>query len=133
MGARGVRPLGIQPPLTGALDSKVTVPAWKVRPSWYVVATDERKIPSAAQRQMASRAKSPPWRRRVATMSTCTGAVAKLIQQAAADVLKQLSQHWPVSNCLGANSVGAQESLRARSIVQYALRKRCGYLTTHDQ
>ena len=39
-----------------ALEGKVTAPAWKVRPSWYLVATDDRMIPPPAQRQMAERA-----------------------------------------------------------------------------
>ena len=39
-----------------ALAGEVTAPAWKVRPSWYLVATDDRMIPPAAQRQMAQRA-----------------------------------------------------------------------------
>jgi pimeloyl-ACP methyl ester carboxylesterase len=39
-----------------ALAGEVTVPAWKSRPSWYLVATDDRMIPPPAQRQMAQRA-----------------------------------------------------------------------------
>lgn len=38
--------------LTGAVSS----PAWKVKPSFYLVATDDRMIPPPAQRQMAKRA-----------------------------------------------------------------------------
>ena len=34
----------------------VTSPAWKVKPSYYLVATDDRMIPPPAQRQMAKRA-----------------------------------------------------------------------------
>ena len=41
-----------------ALAGEVTAPAWKVRPSWYLVASDDRMIPPAAQRQMAERAGS---------------------------------------------------------------------------
>ncbi|WP_246685816.1 alpha/beta hydrolase [Mesorhizobium sp. B2-4-6] len=41
-----------------ALEGKVTQPAWKVKPSWYLVATDDHMIPPPAQRQMASRAKA---------------------------------------------------------------------------
>lgn len=36
----------------------VTQPAWKTKPSWYLVATDDRMIPVAAQRLMAKRAGS---------------------------------------------------------------------------
>lgn len=39
-----------------ALDGKVTAPAWKVKPSWYLVATADKKIPPDAQRFMAKRA-----------------------------------------------------------------------------
>jgi pimeloyl-ACP methyl ester carboxylesterase len=42
----------------GALDGKVTTPAWKSKPTWYLVATDDRMIPPAAQRHMAKRAKA---------------------------------------------------------------------------
>lgn len=41
-----------------ALTGAVTVPAWRVKPSWYLVAADDRMIPPAAQRQMAGRAGS---------------------------------------------------------------------------
>ena len=39
-----------------ALAGEVSVPAWKSRPSWYLVATDDRMIAPPAQRQMAQRA-----------------------------------------------------------------------------
>lgn len=39
-----------------ALSGKVTAPAWKVRPSWYLVASEDHMIPPAAQRMMAVRA-----------------------------------------------------------------------------
>jgi pimeloyl-ACP methyl ester carboxylesterase len=41
-----------------ALAGEVSVPAWKSKPSWYLVATDDRMIPPPAQRQMAQRAGS---------------------------------------------------------------------------
>ena len=41
-----------------ALDGAITEPAWKSRPSWYLVATEDRMIPPAAQRAMAERAGS---------------------------------------------------------------------------
>jgi pimeloyl-ACP methyl ester carboxylesterase len=41
-----------------ALNGAVTEPAWKSKPSWYLVATDDRMIPPAAQRSMAKRAGS---------------------------------------------------------------------------
>jgi pimeloyl-ACP methyl ester carboxylesterase len=44
-------PWGLQ-----AAGGKVTTPAWKSKPSHYLVATDDHMIPPAAQRQMAARA-----------------------------------------------------------------------------
>jgi pimeloyl-ACP methyl ester carboxylesterase len=41
-----------------ALNGTVTQPAWKTKPSWYLVATDDRMIPPDAQRAMAKRAGS---------------------------------------------------------------------------
>jgi pimeloyl-ACP methyl ester carboxylesterase len=34
----------------------VTDPAWRSKPSWYLVATDDRMIPPPAQRAMSERA-----------------------------------------------------------------------------
>jgi pimeloyl-ACP methyl ester carboxylesterase len=69
-----------------ALEGKVTAPAWKVKPSWYLVATDDRMIPPPAQRQMASRAQATttevPGSHAVYVSNP--GAVAKLIEQATA-------------------------------------------------
>ncbi|WP_378951219.1 alpha/beta hydrolase [Mesorhizobium sp. ANAO-SY3R2] len=39
-----------------ALEGKVTAPAWKAKPSWYLVATEDKMIPPEAQRAMANRA-----------------------------------------------------------------------------
>ena len=38
------------------LNGAVTEPAWRTKPSWYLVATDDRMIPPPAQRAMATRA-----------------------------------------------------------------------------
>jgi pimeloyl-ACP methyl ester carboxylesterase len=42
----------------GALGGAVSAPAWKSKPSWYLVSTEDRMIPPAAQRLMAKRAGS---------------------------------------------------------------------------
>ena len=42
-----------------ALSGAVVEPAWRVKPSWYLVATDDRMIPPPAQRAMAERTGSP--------------------------------------------------------------------------
>ena len=39
-----------------ALNGAVTEPAWKSKPSWYLVATEDRMIPPDAQRAMSKRA-----------------------------------------------------------------------------
>jgi len=42
----------------GALSGAITEPAWKTKPSWYLVATEDKMIPPPAQRQMSKRAGS---------------------------------------------------------------------------
>jgi len=39
-----------------ALGGAVSEPAWRSKPSWYLVATEDRMIPPPAQRAMAERA-----------------------------------------------------------------------------
>jgi pimeloyl-ACP methyl ester carboxylesterase len=68
-----------------ALAGAVTEPAWKTKPSWYLVTSEDKMIPPSAQRLMAQRAGS--------TFLEVSGshaiyvsqpaAVAKLIEQAA--------------------------------------------------
>ena len=41
-----------------ALNGAVTEPSWKTKPSWYLVATDDKMIPPDAQRVMSKRAGS---------------------------------------------------------------------------
>jgi pimeloyl-ACP methyl ester carboxylesterase len=42
----------------GALGGTISEPAWKTKPSWYLVATDDKMIPPAAQHFMSKRAGS---------------------------------------------------------------------------
>jgi pimeloyl-ACP methyl ester carboxylesterase len=44
------------PPARAAFSMPVSQAAWRSRPSWYVLATEDRVIPPTAQRQMATRA-----------------------------------------------------------------------------
>ena len=46
-------PWGVQ-----ALDGAITEPAWKSKPSWYLIATDDKMIPPRAQQFMSKRAGS---------------------------------------------------------------------------
>lgn len=41
-----------------SFEAKITVPAWKTRPSWFLVAENDHMIPPDAQRGMAARAGS---------------------------------------------------------------------------
>jgi pimeloyl-ACP methyl ester carboxylesterase len=44
-----------QPLATSAFTDVMGVPAWKTRPSWYLVAADDQALPPAAERQFAAR------------------------------------------------------------------------------
>lgn len=76
-------PWGVEAPA-----GKITVPAWKSKPTWYLLVTDDRMIPIAVQRAMSKRAG--------ATVSEVPGshaiyvsnpkAVAALIEKAAGAV-----------------------------------------------
>src|SRR5215217_130772 len=71
-----------------ALNGAVSEPAWRSKPSWYLVATDDRMIPPPAQRAMSGRAGS--------TVEEVAGShsiyvsqptvVAELIEKAASEV-----------------------------------------------
>ena len=41
-----------------ALSGTISEPAWKTKPSWYLVTTDDKMIPPPAQRFMSKRAGS---------------------------------------------------------------------------
>jgi pimeloyl-ACP methyl ester carboxylesterase len=41
-----------------ALSGSISEPAWKTKPSWYLIATEDKMIPPPAQRQMSKRAGS---------------------------------------------------------------------------
>ena len=71
-----------------ALGGEISDPAWRSKPSWYLVATEDRMIPPPAQREMSARAGS--------TVEEVAGshavyvsqpeAVAELIEKAASEV-----------------------------------------------
>jgi pimeloyl-ACP methyl ester carboxylesterase len=73
-----------------ALDGKVTAPAWKVKPTWYLVATSDKMIPPDAQRFMSKRAGSTVVEAKGshAIYVSQPQVVAKLIETAAADAAK---------------------------------------------
>jgi pimeloyl-ACP methyl ester carboxylesterase len=71
-----------------ALGGQITDPAWRTRPSWYLVTTEDRMIPPPAQRTMSQRAGSTAVE--VAASHSVylsqPAAVATLINQAASAV-----------------------------------------------
>ena len=71
-----------------ALNGPVSTPAWKTKPSWYLVATDDRMIPPAAQRAMSKRAGSTvvEVKGSHAIYVSQPEAVAALVEQAAKSV-----------------------------------------------
>jgi pimeloyl-ACP methyl ester carboxylesterase len=68
-----------------ALGGTVTEPAWRAKPSWYLVVTEDQMIPAAAQRAMAKRAGSTivEIKGSHAIYVSQPAAVAALIEQAA--------------------------------------------------
>lgn len=69
-----------------ALNGVVSEPAWRSKPSWYLIATEDRMIPPPAQQSMAQRAG--------ATTTELGGSHAIYVSQprATADLIKQAAQ-----------------------------------------
>ncbi|MFC5262122.1 alpha/beta fold hydrolase [Kribbella qitaiheensis] len=69
-----------------ALSEAITEPAWRVKPSWYLVATEDRMIPPPAQRAMSERSG--------ATVVEAAGSHAIYVSnpQVVADLIKQAAQ-----------------------------------------
>jgi len=70
-----------------ALSGTITQPAWKSKPSWYLVSTEDRMIPPEAQRAMSKRAGSTvvEVKGSHAVYVSQPQAVASLIEKAAKD------------------------------------------------
>jgi pimeloyl-ACP methyl ester carboxylesterase len=68
-----------------AVSGTINEPAWKTKPSWYLVATEDKMIPPAAQRLMSKRAGSTMIEEKGshAIYVAKPGAVAALITKAA--------------------------------------------------
>jgi pimeloyl-ACP methyl ester carboxylesterase len=68
-----------------ALNGAVSEPAWRTKPSWYLVTTEDRMIPPGQQRAMSERAKAAVTEARGshATYVSQPAVVAQLIKQAA--------------------------------------------------
>jgi len=69
-----------------ALNGAITEPSWSTKPSWYLVAADDKMIPPPVQRSMAERAG--------ATMSETPGSHAVYVSQpeAVAELIKAAAQ-----------------------------------------
>src|SRR5712672_867293 len=69
----------------GAISGAISEPAWRTKPSWYLVTTEDKMIPPDAQRAMSKRAGSTvvEVKGSHAIYVSQPGAVAKLIEEAA--------------------------------------------------
>jgi pimeloyl-ACP methyl ester carboxylesterase len=79
-----------------ALNGAVSEPAWRSKPSWYLVASDDRMIPPPAQRFMSERAG--------ATVSEAPGSHSIYVSQprVTADLIKQAAREALVGSAAGA-------------------------------
>ena len=70
-----------------ALGGEITEPAWRSKPSWYMLTTEDRMIPPSAQRTMSGRAGS--------TTTEAQGSHAIYVSQprAVADVIEQAASN----------------------------------------
>ena len=72
-----------------ALAGTISEPAWRKKPSWYLVATDDRMIPPPAQRAMSERAGATvvEVKGSHSVFLSQPAAVVELIEQAASEAL----------------------------------------------
>jgi pimeloyl-ACP methyl ester carboxylesterase len=77
-----------------ALSGTISEPAWKAKPSWYLVTTEDKMIPPPAQRFMSKRAGSTVVEAKGSHSIYVSqpGAVATLIEEAATHVTAALTQ-----------------------------------------
>jgi pimeloyl-ACP methyl ester carboxylesterase len=85
-----------------ALGGTVSQPAWRAKPSWYLVATDDKMIPPAAQRAMSKRAGS--------TVVEVRGSHAVYVSQpqAVASIIKKAVNGAPLAMNQRTSSATAQ-------------------------
>ena len=71
-----------------ALGGKISEPAWRNKPSWYLIATEDKMIPPPAQRQMSERAGSTVVEAQAShsVYVSQPGVVADLVERAASEV-----------------------------------------------
>lgn len=76
-------------PLASTFGDEVTAPAWRAKPSWYQVSTEDHMIHPDNQRRMAARMgtrKTVELRAGHASLASLPGPVADLIEEAASAV-----------------------------------------------
>jgi pimeloyl-ACP methyl ester carboxylesterase len=75
-------PLGVQ-----TFTDQITIVAWKTKPSYYIISSEDRMIPPAAEKMMATRAKSVQFEFKAshAVYVSQPEKVAKVIEKAAAE------------------------------------------------
>jgi pimeloyl-ACP methyl ester carboxylesterase len=85
-----------------ALGGAVSQPAWRAKPSWYLVATDDKMIPPPAQRAMSKRAGS--------TVVEVRGSHAVYVSQpqAVASIIKKAAKGAPLAMNQRESSAAAQ-------------------------
>jgi pimeloyl-ACP methyl ester carboxylesterase len=81
-----------------ALNGAVTEPAWRSKPSWYMVATDDRMIPPPAQRAMSQRAGA------AVVEEAGSHSIYVSQPQATAELIKQAARHALVETLDGATA-----------------------------
>jgi pimeloyl-ACP methyl ester carboxylesterase len=94
-----------------ALGGTISDPAWRSKPSWYLVATEDRMIPPPAQRQMSERAGSTvvEVEGSHAIYLSQPAAVAELIETAATEVSSartNLDKHQRPARCPDLEAAG---------------------------
>jgi pimeloyl-ACP methyl ester carboxylesterase len=92
-----------------ALAGAITEPAWKSKPSWYLVTTDDKMIPPPAQRLMSKRAGSTVVEVAGSHSISSAAKVAALIEQAA----KQTSSKSDYRRAGGSDGAGIPRVLGA--------------------
>jgi pimeloyl-ACP methyl ester carboxylesterase len=103
-------PWGVQ-----ALEGKVSEASWKSKPSWYLVATDDRMIPPPAQQFMSKRGLlnrcSPVERSKHLRVSGSPSQTSKVLS---AKTTGQAPHHTPVHKWTALQTCAIQTSLDAR-------------------
>lgn len=99
-----------------ALRGTITEPAWRAKPSWYLLTTEDKMIPPDAQRQMSKRAGATvvEVKGSHAVYVSQPQAVARIIEQAATSALVAGKAKSAASDLAAARLVGGSRELTRR-------------------